>query len=595
MVGIFAISHATGLLLRYFEVESDRGTVNLLDRARLLAHILRWRLTWDRRDTSYVAPEPLPGKFKSARAAADMIPDGACVISCGISGNARCSILFWAVRERFEQSGYPRELTWISVGGQGGRGRAPGTVEEVGVDGLVTRYIAGHTETAKSLLRLADAGRLELHTLPQGEMAHVVEAQGRGENEVRSRTGIGTFLDPRVGRGSPVTENATMQFARADGDKIAYTLPLIDVALFSAPYADRDGNIYFHNAATITENVEAARAARHNGGLVLVSVSGLIDHDAASIGLAADEVDVVVINPRNEQTGSVAQYRHWPMFTAGANVDEREAILQLRFINKTLGITPRRSPVDYALARLGARVFSDNVATGATVNIGVGLGEEVCRVLCEHGAHKRITFTTESGPVGGIPAPGIFFGAAINPRRLESSAWMFHYYRQHLDATMLGFLQIDSAGNLNLSNRGPRMLDYVGPGGASSIIDSANTVLFIGKWMQGSKVSIDGESLRLDRPGKPKLVEQVNEVTFNGSVALSRGKRVFYVTDLAVLELTDAGLTLRAIMPGIDIERDLLANSRARIVIPEDAPVQTVQASIVSGKGFHLGWAENNV
>ena len=566
--------------------------MNLLDRVKLLAHILRWRLTWDRRDSAYVAPEPLPDKFKSARAAADMIADGDCVISCGISGNARCSTFFWAVRERYEQSGYPRGLTWISVGGQGGRGRAPGTVEEVGVDGLVTRYIAGHTETAKSLLRLADAGRLELHTLPQGEMTHVIEAQGRGENEVRSRTGIGTFLDPRVGRGSPVTENATMQFARADGDEIVYTLPPIDVAFFSAPYADRDGNIYFHNAATITENVEAARAARRSGGRVLVSVSGLIEHDAASIGLPTGEVDVVVINPRNEQTGSVAQHRHWPMFTAGANVDEHEAISRLRFINKTLGITPRRSPVDHALARLGAKTFVDNVPVGATVNIGVGLGEEVCRVLCEHGAHEKMTFTTESGPVGGIPAPGIFFGAAINPQRLESSAWMFHHYREHLDATVLGFLQIDSAGNLNLSNRGPRMLDYVGPGGASSIIESANTVLFVGKWMQGAKISIEGESLRLEKPGRPKLVERVDEVTFNGSVALARGKKVFYVTDLALLELTDAGLTLRAVMPGIDIERDLLANSHARIVVPDDPAPQTVSASIVSGEGFHLDWAE---
>jgi len=562
--------------------------VNLLVRAQLLAHIVRWRLTWDRRDTAYLSPEPLSDKFKSARAAADMIPDGACVISCGISGNARCSIFFWAVRERFEQSGYPRELTWISVGGQGGRSRAPGTVEEVGLDGLVTRYIAGHTETAKSLLRLADAGRLELHTLPQGEMVHVVEAQGRGESEIRSHTGVGTFLDPRVGRGSPVTPNATMQLAEADGNEIVYTLPAIDVALFSAPYADRDGNIYFKNAATITENIEAAHAARRNGGLVIASVAGLIDRDDAAIGLPADDVDVVVINPRNEQTGSVQQHRHWPMFTAGANVDEHDAISRLRFINKTLGITPRRSPVDYALARLGAKIFADNMPADATVNIGVGLGEEVCRVLCEHGAHKHMTFTTESGPVGGIPAPGIFFGAAINPQRLESSSWMFHFYRDHLDAAMLGFLQIDSAGNLNLSNRGPRMLDYVGPGGAPSIIESAKTVLFIGKWMMGAKVSIVGERLRLDKPGKPKLVEKVDEITFNGSVALASGKKIFYVTDLGVLELTDTGLTLRAVMPGIDIERDLLANSFARIIVPDDPAPQTVPASIVTGKGFHI-------
>lgn len=569
--------------------------MNLLDRAALLVHILRWRLTWDRRDTSYLPPEPLPGKFRSALAAADMIPNGACVISCGISGNARCSILFWAVRERFEQSGYPNGLTWISVGGQGGRGRAPGTVEEVGLDGLVTRYIAGHTETAKSFLHLADAQRLELHTLPQGEMIQVIEAQGRGEHQVRSRTGIGSFLDPRVGRGSPVTPNATMQFAQADGDDIIYTMPAIDVALFSAPYADRDGNIYFHNAATITENIEAARAARQNGGLVLVSVAGLIDHEEASIGLPADQVDAIVINPRNEQTGSVPQRKHWPMFTAGANVDVHEAASRLRFINKTLGITPRRSPLDYALARLGAQTFADQMPAGATVNIGVGLAEEVCRELYESRMQEQITFTTESGPFGGLPAPGIFFGAAINPQRLESSAWMFDYYREHLDVAMLGFLQLDSAGNINLSNRGPRMLDYVGPGGAPSIIEAAKIVLFVGKWMQGAKVSIEGERLRLDKPGKAKLVEQVDEVTFNGRVGLARGKRVFYVTDLAVLELTDAGLTLRAVMPGIDIERDLLANTRARIVVPDDPAPQTVAASIVTGRGFHLDWAENRV
>lgn len=566
--------------------------MNVFDKAQLLAHILRWRLTWGRRDTAFVPSESLPDAFISARAAVDRIPDGACVISCGFAGNARCSIFFWALRERFEQTNHPRGLTWISVGAQGGRGRVPGTVEEVGLDGLVTRYITGHTETAKSLLRLADAGRLELHTLPQGEMAFAIEAQGRGEYDVRSRTGIGTFLDPRAGRGSPVTPNADMQLVRAEGGDIIYTLPRIDVALINAPYADRDGNTYFGNAATISENVEAARAARNNGGLVLVSVSGIVGQDEDSIGLNAADVDAVVINPRNEQTGSVPQARFWPLFTAGAKADERDAVARLRFINKTLGITPRRGALDKALARLGAMTFVEHVPAGATVNVGVGLSEEVCYELCDAGLHERITFTTESGPYGGIPASGIFFGAAINPLRLESSAWMFHHYQAHLDAALLGFLQLDQAGNINLSRRGPRMLDYVGPGGAPSIIEAAHTVLFAGKWMQGAEVSIVGDRLRLDKPGVPKLLQQVDEVTFNGLVGLESGKRIFYVTDLALLELTDAGLTLRAVMPGIDVERDLLANSRARINVPDDPAPTILPAAVVTGAGFDLDWSE---
>ncbi len=138
------------------------------------------------------------------------------------------------------------------------------------------------------------------------------------------------------------------------------------------------------------------------------------------------------------------------------------------------------------------------------------------------------------------------------------------------------------------------MLDYVGPGGAPSIIESARTVLFVGKWMVGARVSIHGDRLRLDKPGKPKVIDLVDEITFNGGVGLARGKKIFYVTDLAVLELADAGLTLRAVMPGIDIERDLLANSRARIVVPDDLAALTLPASIVTGKGFRLDWTENN-
>ena len=253
-------------------------------------------------------------------------------------------------------------------------------------------------------------------------MAHVIEAQGCGGTEVRCRTGAGTFLDPRVGRGSPVTDGADLQLVSADGDDLVYTLPAIDVAFINAPYADRDGNVYFTNAATISENADSARAARRNGGLVIVAVSGLVDRDDAAVAIPAECIDAIVVNPDNEQAGSVPQQKYWEMFTAGAEIDALRANDKLRFLNQTLGITPRRTPVDHALARLGAKTFVGNVARGATVNVGVGLAEEICLELFKSEARDGITFTTESGPYGGLPASGIFFGAAINPVRLESSA-----------------------------------------------------------------------------------------------------------------------------------------------------------------------------
>ncbi len=113
--------------------------------------------------------------------------------------------------------------------------------------------------------------------------------------------------------------------------------------------------------------------------------------------------------------------------------------------------------------------------------------------------------------------------------------------------------------------------------------------------MQGAEIRVDGERLVVEKPGTPKLVEQVDEITFNGSVGLERSKHIFYVTDLALLELTEYGLTLRAVMPGIDIQRDLLANSNAHIHVPSDPPPATVPAEVVTGKGFTLDWPGESV
>ena len=563
--------------------------MNLLDKAALIGHILRWRVTWNRRDTSY-RPDGLPGLFTSARDAVARIPDGAVVVSAGMAANARCSLFYWALAERYAATGRPRWLTWISVGAQGGRGRVPGTVEELAAPGLLARYISGHVETAKALLAAAERGDLELHVLPQGEMAHLIEAQADGVMSLASRTGVGTFLDPRVGRGSPVTAGATDNLITADGDTLVYRLPPITVGLFSAPWADADGGVYFRQAATITENVESVRAARANGGLGMAVVHDLCPAGDTPPDVLPDGLDAVVVNPDNEQTGSVPQRRYWPAFVTGEPVDEGEAEERLKFVNEVLHITPHRGRVENALARLGARLFVRAVAPGATVNIGVGYPEEVCRLLYLAGLHDDLIFTTETGVYGGLPAPGIFFGAAINPREMHSSAWMFHHYRDNLDVAVLGILQVDSAGNVNVSRRGERVTDYVGPGGFPSIVNSAKTVIFVGTWMAGAGFAVRDGGLHIDRPGAPKFVGAVDEVTFSGERALDDGKQVYYVTNVGVFRLTRQGVTLEEVMPGIDVEADILAHTGAALIVPPGGACPVAPSSVVTGEGFDLKW-----
>ena len=560
----------------------------MTDKIRLLGEIVRWRLRWDRRDLDGKTGAGLSDKFVSGREAALRIPDGATVISCGMAGNARCSAFFWAVSEAFVRHGRPRGLTWISVGAQGGRGKAPGTVEELARPGLLRRYISGHVETAKALLKLAGSGRLDLHVLPQGELVWLIEGQGDGRDRVRSRTGVGTFLDPRCGPGSAICSRDDTQFIRADGEGLEYRIPPIDCALFSAAAADAAGNVYLTDMATLTETREAVRAARRNGGLVMAVVAAVRAEDPAAPRVGADDIDAIVVNRWNEQAVMAPQSQPWRLFCPGGDGDDHAAIEKLRFVNRVLRITPVRGPVDLALGRLGATLFSRVVRPGAHINIGVGYPEEVCREVYESELHRDLVFTTETGVYGGLPAPGIYFGGAVNPERFESSAWMFHHYRQHLDAAVLGILEVDSAGNVNVSRRGPGILDYVGPGGFPTIVDCARTVIFIGTWMAGARWEVKGGAIRLVQPGRPKFVDTVSEVTFNGPRALADGKQVYYVTNVGVFRLGRHGLELIWLMPGVDLERDVIEQSGARFRVAD--PLRRVDEAVVSGCGFTLGW-----
>ncbi|MCB9284320.1 MAG: hypothetical protein H6563_09630 [Lewinellaceae bacterium] len=560
-----------------------------LEKVQLVSHVLYWRFTWSRRHLDYKPGKTVSKKFISAREAARLFPDGATVFSSGIGGNARCTIFFFALRNRFQTSGHPNGLTWVNGGGQGSRGRVPGTVEEMGIPGLMKTYLAAHLETTKAQLRLGQARQLELHTIPQGVMSLLLEANGMGEQSLTTKVGLGTFLDPRSGRGSLVNPpGSTPSFVEADGDALRYTLPPIDIALMNVPYADEEGNLYFKHAATITENIPSIQAVRQNKGLVMASVSGIIPKSPGEISIPAQDVDYIVVNPYNEQSASVLQRNYWPLFTPEGTGDRKKGVQRLKFINNLLKITPVRSPLDQIMGRLAASIMVREVPKGGMVNIGIGFPEEVARLLVEHGLEEDYLFTTEAGSYGGLPAPGIFFGAAVNPQHLEPSSDMFHRYQTDLDVAVLGFLQVDSEGNVNVSKRGPDITDYVGPGGFMDITSGAHTIVFIGKWMHNAQFQVEGDEVHLLRPGKPKFVEEVDEITFNGREGVKAGKNIYYVTNVGLFQLTAEGLTLRAVFPGIDVGKDILMQSKAHIVVPPAGQIEVIDGGIVSGKGFRL-------
>jgi len=171
---------------------------------------------------------------------------------------------------------------------------------------------------------------------------------------------------------------------------------------------------------------------------------------------------------------------------------------------------------------------------------------------------------------------------------MYSSTWIFNHYKTNLDITVLGTLQVDSKGNVNVSKRGEGVKNYVGPGGFMNIADSAKTIIFIGSWMAKAEFKLENGKLTLVKKGIPKFVDELYEVTFNAQDALKKGKTVYYVTTVGIFELTEKGPELIQVMPGIDVQKDILDAATATIQVSDQ--LELVPESIATGENFKLAW-----
>jgi propionate CoA-transferase len=202
------------------------------------------------------------------------------------------------------------------------------------------------------------------------------------------------------------------------------------------------------------------------------------------------------------------------------------------------------------------RLFKNKQAP-VLVNLGIGIPALISLVATEEDVTEFIITVLESGPWGGVALSGNDFGLAIGPFALSTIPDVFSNFEGGIiDAASLGFLQVDNKGNVN-----PSMLPdkIFGPGGFPVIAGGVPRIYFAGAFTAGkSQITISHNRITILHDGIiPKFVESVFNVVFSGHQAMKYGQEILYVTERAVFRLTESGIILEEVAPGIDLEKDI--------------------------------------
>ena len=475
---------------------------------------------------------------------------------CG-AGHGIPETLIEALGRRFKTSLQPRDLTVVNVSGMGDQGdKGLGHLAD---ERLIKRNIGGHWGMSPPMVKLAAKNRIEAYNFPQGVLSHLMRCIAAGGPGYITHVGLHTFVDPRLEGGKLNTraqEDLVEVVRLPQGEFLLYHTFPVNIAFVRGTTADADGNISMEEEAAYTEMLSVAQAAKNSGGTVIAQVKRTVPKrgiDPHLVKIPGILIDAIVVDPNQQQTYQIAydpalcgDSRHGELSMGRLSFDERKVIAK----------------------RAAMELCPDSV-----VNLGFGIAFGVGMVAEEQGLRERITLSIEQGSLGGIPAGGLDSGAMFYPTTILDQPYQFDFYQGGgIDITFLSHAQVDRHGNVNVSKFGNRI---AGCGGFIDISQNAKKVVFCGTLSVKAKLVVGEGKVRVAEEGSvPKFVDAVEQITFSGKYARAMKQEVLYVTERAVFQLTDEGIALREIAPGIDLQREVLQAMQFQPIVDDPSTME---------------------